>query len=202
MKISIVCLCMGFSLSVFAQEVIIKDNITGHDGAATNSLNNQTGPQRQVLLFPLEIEQTIEITRVRQLSDSTVVSPANGFSYAVREVQTPFQLISSGTANRINQTEYTAVTVAGNNTNLDEFTISGLTLGPGSYFFSVHSSDGNPYRSPASTVDDPELLLADSGGTPFLAGAQFHLYAQVFGRAQEFCFPIKTNSGTVSVVCL
>ncbi len=173
------------SASANAQEVIIKDNITGLAEAATNSLNNQTAGAggRQILLTQHTISQKTQITKFRLLSSSTAAPAANGFSYSVRRLNTPFAEIFSGTATRTGQTTYTDVTLTGNNTNLDEFQITGLVLDPGTYYFTVHASDGNAYQVAAhsASAGGVEPLLAENGGVPFLAGANFHLYTTLFG---------------------
>ncbi len=173
------------SSSAFAQEILIKDNITGLAEAATNALNNQTAGAggRQVLLTQHTFTGRTEITRFLQLSSSTAMPFANGFSYSVRSLNTPHAELASGTATRVSRTVYTDVTRDGDNTNLDEFTISGLILDPGTYYFTVHASDGNAYQSIAHTASagGVEPLLAENGGVPFLAGANFHLYTQLFG---------------------
>lgn len=173
---------MMFPALAQAQEVNIKDNITGFDSAATNSLNNQTAGAggRQILLTQHTFAQRAQVTRFFQVSSSTTVPVANGFSYAVRSLAAPNTLLFSGTATRINRTVYPNVTLAGNNTNLDEFQITGLTLDPGTYYFTVHASDGNAYQVAAHSSLATEPLLAENGGVPFLAGANFHLYTSLF----------------------
>nr|WP_319387134.1 autotransporter outer membrane beta-barrel domain-containing protein [uncultured Roseibium sp.] len=117
-----------------------------------------------------------------QLSNSTLTG-ANGFSYSVRALASPYAELFTGTATRTNRTVYSNVTLSGNNTNLDEFSISGLTLDPGTYWIAVHASDGNTYQVAANTGDDPEPLLAENGGLPFLAGTNFHMYTTLYGIA-------------------
>ena len=178
------CVLM-YSLPVQAQEVIIKDNISGLSEAATNSLNNQTagaGGGRQILLTQHVFTQRSQVTRFRVLSDSTAVPVANGFSYSVRSLNAPFTELFTGPVTRTSRTVYTDVTRAGNNTNLDEFAITGLTLDPGTYYFAVHASDGNAYQVVAhsASAGGVEPLLAESGGVPFLAGANFRLYTTLF----------------------
>ena len=159
------------SLPVHSQEVIIKDNISGLAEAATNSLNNQTAGAggRQILLTQHVFTQRSQVTRFRVLSSSTAMPVANGFSYSVRSLNTPFAELFTGTATRTSRTVYTDVTLAGNNTNLDEFAIAGLTLDPGTYYFTVHASDGNAYQVAAhsASAGGVEPLLAENGGVPF-----------------------------------
>ncbi|WP_120500030.1 autotransporter outer membrane beta-barrel domain-containing protein [Roseovarius sp. EL26] len=166
--------------SLQAKEITIKDNITGRSGAATNSLNNQVNPGRQILLSQHNFASKTQVTRFQMLS-STALTTANSFRYVVRALDAPNVELFSGTATRTSRTLYTAITQGGNNTNLDEFSIVGLTLDPGTYYFGVHSSDGNAYQSIASTGAGAEKLLAENGGTPFLAGADFLLYTALFG---------------------
>ena len=174
---------LSLPLALQAMEFTIKDNITGFDSAATNSLNNQTAGAggRQILLTQHTFTQQTEVTRFLQLSNSTLAT-ANAFSYSVRELNTPFTELFTGTAIRTDRSLYSNVTIAGNDTNLDEFSIVGLTLDPGTYYFAVHASDGNTYQSAASTGLAAGPLLAENGGLPFLAGSNFHMYTALFGR--------------------
>ncbi|MET1416017.1 autotransporter outer membrane beta-barrel domain-containing protein [Roseibium sp. HPY-6] len=160
----------------------MKDKITGFNSPATNSLNNQTAGVggRQILLTQYTFTRQTQVTRFVQLSNSTVTG-ANGFSYSVRALASPFAELTSGTATRTGSTVYSNVTLGGNNTNLDEFSISGLTLEAGTYWIAVHASDGNAYQVAANSGEDPEPLLADSGGVPFVAGSNFHMYTILYG---------------------
>ncbi|MBG6207666.1 outer membrane autotransporter protein [Labrenzia sp. EL_126] len=170
------------SCSSQAQETVVKDKITGFSSAATNSLNNQTAGAggRQILLTQYTFTQQTQVTRFVQLSNSTITG-ANGFSYSVRALASPYAVLTTGAATRTARTIYSNVTLGGNNTNLDEFSISGLTLDPGTYWIAVHASDGNSYQVAANTGDDPEPLLAENGGVPFLAGSNFHMYTTLYG---------------------
>lgn len=178
-SVTFVCL----SSSVFAAEVTIKDNISGYVTAATNSLNNQTAGAggRQILFSRHNFSQRTQITRFQALSSSTVAPAASGFSYSVRSLNSPYTELFSGSATRTSSTSYSNVTLAGNNTNFDEFSISGLVLDPGTYYVTVYASDGNAYQLAAHNSLDTEPLLAENGGVPFLAGSNFHLFTALFG---------------------
>ncbi len=169
-------------ISSNSQEFVVKDKITGFNSAASNSLNNQTAGAggRQILLTQYTFTQQTQVTRFVQLSNSTITG-ANGFSYSVRALASPYAELATGSATRTGRTVYSNVTLSGNNTNLDEFSISGLTLEPGTYWIAVHASDGNTYQVAANTGDDPEPLLAENGGAPFLAGTNFHMYTILYG---------------------
>lgn len=174
-----------FSYSSQAQEFAVKDKITGFNSAASNSLNNQTAGAggRQILLTQHTFARQTQVTRFVQLSNSTLTG-ANGFSYSVRALASPYAELFTGTATRTNRTVYSNVTLAGNNTNLDEFSISGLTLDPGTYWIAVHASDGNTYQVAANTGDDPEPLLAENGGLPLSGRHKFsHVYDPVRHRS-------------------
>ncbi len=180
----LIALFLTFFLSQLstAQEITLTDRITGHVLAASNSLNNQVAGAggRQVLLTQVSITAPTIITRVRQLSNSTLTSAA-AFEYAIRSVTSPFNLIETGPATLASRSAYTDVTSAGNNSNLDEFTFSTSQLSPGTYYLAVYASDGNTYQLLANSTGPTEPLLAENGGVPFLAGANFHMFVSHFG---------------------
>ncbi|WP_299769492.1 hypothetical protein [uncultured Pseudoteredinibacter sp.] len=110
-----------------------------------------------------------------------MATTATTFEYAIRNVDAPYSLVETGSATLTSRSVYTDVTIAGNNTNLDEFTLTTSQLPPGTYYMSVHASDGNSYQSIANSGGAVGPLLAENGGVPFLAGANFHMYVSFFG---------------------
>lgn len=170
------------SKTLLAQGTTLFDGISGYNHAATSTLTNQVNPGRQLLFSRITITTPTVITGSSQLSASPLAT-ATTFGYSIRNDLAPHTLVESGIATLTNKSIYTNVTQGGNNTNLDEFSFNSSQLPPGSYLIGVHSTDGNAYQSVAHNAIDIAPLLVENGGTPFFAGANFHLYVRYFGNA-------------------
>ncbi|WP_299768831.1 IPTL-CTERM sorting domain-containing protein [uncultured Pseudoteredinibacter sp.] len=187
MKYSRTCAVFSFLLVItgfFSQQslaqTLLDERITGFDGAANTLQVQHVGPPRQIGFTPLTITSPTVITRIEQLSDSTP-SMATSYEYAIRSNVAPYNLIESGPATLANRSTYANVTVGGNDSNLDQFTLTTSQLAPGTYFIAVYSSDGaNAYNVISNTlVGDLRDLVSDSGGAPILVTG-FHIYIRFF----------------------
>ncbi|MBB6522270.1 hypothetical protein [Pseudoteredinibacter isoporae] len=190
---AIAFILFNVSTQLAAQEITLRDRITGFNVAADSSFSNQlAGNGRHILFTQITISSPTTITRAMSVSDSTELG-ASMYEYAVRSNTSPYTLIDSGPATRTSRTPYPNVTHNGNNSNLDEFSFTSTQLPPGTYYVGVYSSDGVNYSSIAHSSGDIGPLFADNGSAILFAPTDYHLFVSYFGIA------VNSSSGSHAV---
>lgn len=174
--------------SAFAQTTVpitVKDNISSAVGSdVTGSFNSQIQPSRQIVMTPITLNRPTSITRVVHHSNQTLTLSST-FAYFIHESSSPYAFLESGPATLDARTSTSDITLSGANTNQDEFSLATSVLPPGDYFFGVAANDSQGYQIIGNVVGPGrELVLAESGGAPFVPGTNIRFFVNIFG-AQE-----------------